>query len=72
LQYSSVSLNSNRLTKALKDYQVSTASSALDAIHTIGQKGEGSLFAPPLDGVTELEKLKSQNPDVFSLKNKSK
>jgi hypothetical protein len=72
LQSSSVSVNSNRLTKALKDYQVSTASSALDAIHTIGQKGEGSLFAPPLDGVTALEKLNSQNPDVFSLKNKSK
>jgi len=65
-------VNSNRLAIALKDYQVSTASSALDAIHTIGQKGEGSLFAPPLDGVTELEKLNSQNPDVFILKNKSK
>jgi hypothetical protein len=72
LQSSSVSVNSNRLTKALKDYQLSTASSALNVIHTIGQKGEDSLFAPPLGGVTELEKLNSQNPDVFSLTNKSK
>jgi hypothetical protein len=72
LQSSSVSVNSNRLTKALRDYQLSTVSSALDVINKIGQWDEGALFATPFDGVSDSEKLNSQNPDVFSLNKKSK
>jgi hypothetical protein len=72
LQSSSVSVNSNRLTKALKDYQLSTASSALDAIYMIGQKGEGSLFAPPFDSVSKSDKLHLHNLDLLSTSNKIK
>jgi len=70
LQSSSVSVSSNRLSNALRDYQLSTAGSAIDAIHKIGQKGEGSLFAPPLDGVSESEKL--HKLDLLSISNKVK
>jgi len=65
-------VNSNRLSEALRNYQLSTAGSALDAIHRIGEKSGSTLFAPSIDRISEFEKLESQKADLFSLKNKSK
>jgi hypothetical protein len=69
---STVVANSNKLTNALRDYQLSSAEVALNAIPDVGKSQVRDLVAIPLEPSAESEKFNAQKSIIFDIVNKSK
>jgi hypothetical protein len=64
--------NSNRLTNALREYQLNTAGAALNAIQEVGLTIKKDLLATPLESSIDSEKLNSLKLNLISINNKTK